>query len=293
MSQSSVSLTQAASAFERRRKFSNVFWIAFSAALTIGVAVALLLIIGYVFIQGIEAINLDFLTQTPRPIGVPGSGVGNGIVGSLIIVAAAAVIAFPVGLLVGIYIALFGGKQISEVIRFSADVLASVPSIAIGLFAYEIFVAPFHHFSALSASFAFSVLMMPLIIRTTEGAIRLVPPEMREASVALGATELQTLFRCILIAARPGIMTGLILAIARVTGETAPLLFTAFGSQFWVLNPTDPMAELSLQIFTYAISPYKLWHEQAWGGAVILILAVLALSLTARLLFRNKMVGNV
>lgn len=119
------------------------------------------------------------------------------------------------------------------------------------------------------------------------------PPEMREASVALGATELQTLFRCILIAARPGIMTGLILAIARVTGETAPLLFTAFGSQFWVLNPTDPMAELSLQIFTYAISPYKLWHEQAWGGAVILILAVLALSLTARLLFRNKMVGNV
>lgn len=276
----------------KRRHVSNILWISLSATLTVAVAVFLLLIIGYVIYQGIGAINLDFLTHVPLPVGISGGGVANGIVGSLIIVVVAAVIAFPLGLLIGIYISLFGGKVISEVIRFSSDVLSSVPSIAIGLFAYQILVAPFHHFSALSASFAFAILMMPLIIRTTESAIRLVPIEMREASAALGATDLQTLFRCILLAARPGIMTGMILAIARVTGETAPLLFTAFGSQFWNLNPNNPMAELSLQIFTYAISPYKDWHQQAWGGALILIIAVLILSLLGRLAFRGKTVTN-
>jgi phosphate transport system permease protein len=287
-----ASSTTAVSSFARRRQISNVFWIGFSAALTVLIAVFLLLIIGYVIYQGVGSINLAFLTQVPRPVGIAGGGVANGIVGSLIIVAIAAMIAFPLGLLIGIYISLFGGKTISEVIRFSSDVLASIPSIAIGLFAYQILVAPFHHFSAISASFAFAILMMPLIIRTTESAIRLVPIEMREASVALGASEIQTLFKCILLAARPGIMTGLILAIARVTGETAPLLFTAFGSQFWELNPNNPMAELSLQIFTYAISPYKVWHDQAWAGALVLIIAVLVLSLGARLAFRGQNTSN-
>ncbi len=287
-----ASSSMAESSFAKRRQISNVFWIGFSAALTVLVAIFLLLIIGYVAYQGLGSINLSFLTQVPRPVGVTGGGVANGIVGSLMIVAMAALIAFPLGLLIGIYISLFGGKIISEVIRFSSDVLASLPSIAIGLFAYQVLVAPFHHFSAISASFAFAILMMPLIIRTTESAIRLVPIEMREASVALGASELQTLFKCILLAARPGIMTGLILAIARVTGETAPLLFTAFGSQFWELNPNNPMAELSLQIFTYAISPYKDWHNQAWAGALLLIIAVLVLSLSARLAFRGRSTSN-
>lgn len=278
--------------FAARRKLRNGFWIGLSAGLSLGVAAVLLLIIGYVVYHGVSSLSWAFLTQVPHPIGVPGGGVGNGIVGSALIIALATLIALPVGLLSGIYVTLFAKPRVAETIRFSSDVLASVPSIAIGLFAYEVLVAPFHHFSAASASVAFAVLMMPLIIRTTESAIRLVPVEMREASVALGASELQTLLRCILVAARPGIMTGLILAIARVTGETAPLLFTAFGSQFWAFNPARPMAELSLQIFTYAISPYKIWHDQAWGGALVLILAVLVLSLTARLAFRSKTVSN-
>ncbi len=286
-------MSGAALSFANRRKFSNYAWVSLSASLSVGIAAILLLIVLYVVISGIGAVNWAFLTQVPHPVGVPGGGVGNGILGSTIIIGIATLFALPVGLLTGIYLTLFAPRPLADALRFAADVLASVPSIAIGLFAYEVLVAPFHHFSALSASFAFSVLMMPLIIRTTESAIRLVPIDMREAAVALGATELQTLFRCILVAARPGIMTGLILAVARVTGETAPLLFTAFGSQFWVVNPNQPMAELSLQIFTYAISPYKIWHDQAWGGALLLILAVLALSLTARLLFRGKTTASL
>ena len=168
---------------------------------------------------------------------------------------------------------------------YLADVLAGVPSIAIGIFAYTLLVAPFRHFSALSASFAFAVLMVPLVIRTTEGAVALVPRELREAATALGAMEYRVTGKVLLVAARPGIVTGLLLALARVTGETAPLLFTAFGSQFWELDPSKPMAELSLQIFTYAISPYRDWHEQAWGGALILIIAVFMLSVLARLSF--------
>lgn len=286
-------MSGAALSFANRRKIGNYFWVGLSGSLSVGIAAILLLIVLYVVISGIGSINWAFLTQVPHPVGVPGGGVGNGIVGSAIIIGIATLIALPVGLLTGIYLTLFAPRHLANGLRFASDVLASVPSIAIGLFAYEMLVAPFHHFSALSASFAFSVLMMPLIIRTTESAIRLVPIDMREASVALGATELQTLFRCILVAARPGIMTGLILAVARVTGETAPLLFTAFGSQFWVLNPNQPMAELSLQIFTYAISPYKNWHNQAWGGALLLILAVLVLSLSARLFFRGKTTSSL
>ena len=275
----------------QRRMVSNAIWVGMSALLTVVVATALLFIIGYIVSQGIGAISIGFLTDVPHPIGVAGGGVGNGIVGSLIIVGIAALTAFPLGLLIGIYISLFASPWLSSAIRFSSDVLASVPSIAIGLFAYSLLVAPLHHFSALSASFAFAVLMMPLIIRTTESAIRLVPHELREATLSLGATEVQTLLHCTLIAARSGIVTGLILAIARVTGETAPLLFTAFGSQFLELNPNAPMAELSLQIFTYAISPYRIWHEQAWGGALVLVAAVLILSLIARLGFRQRASG--
>ncbi len=286
-------MSGSALSFARRRRFGNYFWIGLSALLSVGIAAILLLILVYVFYQGVTSISWAFLTQVPHPVGVPGGGVGNGILGSAVIIAIATLIALPVGVLTGIYLTLFAPPRLAGALRFAADVLASVPSIAIGLFAYEVLVAPFHHFSALSASFAFSILMMPLIIRTTESAIRLVPTDMREAAVALGATELQTLFRCILVAARPGIMTGLILAVARVTGETAPLLFTAFGSQFWVVNPNQPMAELSLQIFTYAISPYKVWHNQAWGGALLLIMAVLTLSLTARIAFRGKVTANL
>ncbi len=272
----------------RRRHLTDIAWRAIAGLSAVAVAGTLLLILGYIVREGIGALSLSFITNTPRPIGIPDGGVGNGIIGTIIIIGIAALMAFPVGALVGIYLGVYGHGRTAASMRFLSDVLASVPSIAIGLFAYTLLVQPFHHFSAFSASFAFAVLMMPLVIRTTEGALRLLPAALRESAVALGASDYQVTARCLLVAARPGIITGLILALARVTGETAPLLFTAFGSQFWEFNPSNPMAELSLQIFTYAISPYREWHQQAWAGALLLILAVCALGILARVAFRQR-----
>jgi phosphate transport system permease protein len=251
-------------------------------------ALALLLILGYVAIAGFRAINLAFLTQLPVPVGEPGGGVANGIVGTIITVGVATLIATPIGLLCGLFLALFGRGWFPEAVRFLSDVLSGIPSIAIGLFAYTLLVAPFRQFSALSASFAFALLMLPLILRTSEGAVRSVPREIREGALALGLTELASTMRIVVPAARPAIITGLLLAIARVTGETAPLLFTAFGSQFWELNPARPMAQLPLQVFTYAISPYESWHQQAWAGALLLILAVLVLNVLARVVLAPR-----
>jgi phosphate transport system permease protein len=251
-------------------------------------AIALLVILGYVALQGFRAINVAFLTQLPVPVGEPGGGVANGIIGTLITVGVAVLIATPLGLLSGLFLALFGRGWFPEAVRFLSDVLSGIPSIAIGLFAYTLLVAPFRHFSALSASFAFALLMLPLILRTSEEAVRSVPRAIREGALALGLSEFASTIRIVLPAARPAIITGLLLAIARVTGETAPLLFTAFGSQFWELNPTQPMAQLPLQVFTYAISPYQSWHQQAWAGALLLILAVLVLNVLARLVLSPK-----
>lgn len=267
----------------RLRGAAGIFLTAFCAG---GVAIVLLLILGYVIREGIGAISLAFFTQLPRPVGVAGGGVGNGIVGSGIIVGIAAIIAIPIGTLTGVYLTYFGGNWMAETVRFLSDVLSGIPSIAIGLFAYTLLVAPLGHFSAFSASFAFAVLMLPVIITTTSSAIKGVSRELYEAALALGVSRHHTIMRVILPSARSGIITGIVLAIARVTGETAPLLFTAFGSQFWEVNPNNPMAELSLQVFTYAISPYRSWHEQAWGGALILIFTVFILNLGARLALR-------
>lgn len=253
-----------------------------------GVAAVLLLILGYVIREGVGAISIDFLTQLPHPIGVPGGGVGNGIVGSAIIVGIAALMAIPIGSLTGVYLTYFGRGSFCAAVRFLSDVLSGIPSIAIGLFAYTVLVSPLRHFSGLSASFAFAILMLPVIITTTETAIRGVSREVYEAALALGVPRHHAIIRIMLPSARSGIITGIVLAMARVTGETAPLLFTAFGSQFWELNPNNPMAELSLQVFTYAISPYRSWHEQAWGGALILILMVFVMNLGARLVLKPK-----
>jgi phosphate transport system permease protein len=251
-------------------------------------AIALLVILGYVALQGFRAINPAFLSQLPVPVGEPGGGVANGIVGTLITVGLAVLIATPLGLLSGLFLALFGRGWFPEAVRFLSDVLSGIPSIAIGLFAYTLLVAPFRHFSAASASFAFALLMLPLILRTSEEAVRSVPRAIREGALALGLSEFASTMRIVVPAARPAIITGLLLAIARVTGETAPLLFTAFGSQFWEFSPTQPMAQLPLQVFTYAISPYKSWHQQAWAGALLLILAVLALNVMARLVLSPR-----
>jgi phosphate transport system permease protein len=247
---------------------------------------ALLAILGYVAAQGASSVNWAFVTQLPRPVGVTGGGVANGIVGSVIIVGIATLMAIPIGVLTGVYLALFGRGAFAESLRLLSDVLAGIPSIAIGLFAYTLFVAPFRHFSAFSASVAFTIIMLPLIIRTSEEAIRSVPRTVREAGFALGLSRYATTMKIVVPAARGAIITAVLLGIARVTGETAPLLFTAFGSQFWELNPFAPMAELSLQVFTYAISPYDDWHRQAWAGALLLTLAVFAINLMARFALR-------
>lgn len=247
---------------------------------------ALLAILGYVALQGASSVNWDFVTQLPHPVGVTGGGVANGILGSIIIVGMATLMAIPIGVLTGVYLALFGRNAFAESLRLLSDVLAGIPSIAVGLFAYTLFVAPFHHFSAFSAAIAFAVIMLPLIIRTSEEAIRTVPRKIREAGYALGLSRYATTMKIVVPAARGAIITAILLGVARVTGETAPLLFTAFGSQFWEINPFNPMAELSLQVFTYAISPYDDWHRQAWAGAFLLTLAVFFINICARIALR-------
>ncbi|MBV8197404.1 MAG: phosphate ABC transporter permease PstA [Candidatus Eremiobacteraeota bacterium] len=266
----------------RRRRVSASLGTGLTLLCALLAAGTLLVILGYVVVQGIGSVNWAFLTQLPRPVGVTGGGVGNGILGTIIIIAIAAAMAIPIGLLTGIYLALFGRGTIPEALRFLSDVLSGIPSIAIGLFAYTVLVAPLRHFSAFSASFAFMMLMLPLLVRTSEQAIRSVPSTVREGALALGMSNFRATMRIVLPTARPAIITALLLAIARVTGETAPLLFTAFGSQFWEANPNRPMAVLALQVFNYAISPYTNWQAQAWGGALLLIVAVLILSLGAR-----------
>ncbi len=272
----------------RNRHARGVAGLVVTSACAIAAALFLLLILGYVAFQGIHALNLAFLTQLPKPVGETGGGVANGIAGSIIIVGIATVIATPIGVLTGIFLAIFGRGIVPSTVRFLADVLSGIPSIAIGLFAYTLLVQPFKHFSAFSAAFAFAVLMLPLIIRTAENAVRTVPTSIREGALALGLSTFQSTMHIIVPAARPAILTGLLLAVARITGETAPLLFTAFGSQFWELNPSNPMAELSLQVFTYAISPYESWHQQAWAGALLLIVAVFALNVVAKLAVRSR-----
>lgn len=274
-----------------RRRIIGWLGVALAFACAAIAAASLLFILGYVIAQGAGAINLQFLTQLPHPVGVPGGGVGNGIVGTFIILAIATAMAVPLGLLTGIYLALFGRGPIPEALRFLSDVLSGIPSIAIGLFAYAVLVAPLKHFSGFSASFAFMMLMLPLLVRTSEQAIRSVPQTVREGALALGMSNFRATVGIVLPTARPAIITALLLAIARVIGETAPLLFTAFGTQFWEFNPFNPMAVLALQVFNYAISPYASWQQQAWGGALLLVLAVFVLSLGARLILRRSMKG--
>jgi phosphate transport system permease protein len=271
----------------------RVFWsrtgVGFAALCASIAAATLLVILAYVVAKGVASINLAFFLELPRPVGARGGGVSNGIVGTAIMVTIAAILATPIGVLCGVFLALFGRGFVAETVRFLADVLSGVPSIVIGLFAYTVLVAPLKHFSAFSAAFAFAILMLPIIIRTSEEAIRSVPTVVREGALALGMSVYTATAKVVLPAARGAIVTGLLLGVARVTGETAPLLFTAFGSQFWELNPNNPMAALSLQIFTYAISPYEDWHRQAWAGALVLIVIVFIINLSTRFALRTRL----
>jgi phosphate transport system permease protein len=263
-----------------------------ATALAAGLVVLpLLLIFGFLMYQGVVALNVGFFTQLPKPVGEPGGGMANAIVGTLILVGLASCLGLPLGILGGLYLAESRDRRLPWIARFLADVLNGVPSIVIGIFAYGVAVLPFRRFSALAGGFALAIIMLPIVIRTSEELVRLVPSSMREAALALGIPEWKVLLRIVLPTARAGIITGVMVAVARVAGETAPLLFTAFGNRFWHQGLDQPIAALPLQIFAYAISPYDDWHRQAWAGALVLIGMVFVVSLAARVATRGRFTG--
>jgi len=248
----------------------------------------LILILAFLLSQGISALNLDFFTQLPKPVGEPGGGMANAIVGSLILIGLATGFGLPLGILGGVYLAESRDRRLPWLVRFLADVLNGVPSIVIGIFAYTVVVLPFRRFSALAGGFALGIIMLPIVLRTTEEMVRLVPASLREAALALGISEWKVVLRVVLPTARAGIITGVMVAVARIAGETAPLLFTAFGNRFWQSGLDQPIAALPLQIFAYAISPFDDWHRQAWAGALVLIGLILAVSAVTRLVTKGR-----
>ncbi len=277
------------------RKFVNICMLTFSGIATGIVVAPLLWILGYVFSQGWPAINLQFFTELPTPVGVPGGGIANALVGSLMTVGLGLLIAAPIGILAGLYAAAHPESILGLIVRFGTDVISGVPSIVMGIFAYTIIVLPQKHFSAFSGGVVLAFIMLPIIVRTTEEMLKLVPATLREASVALGAAEWKTAFSVILPTAFNGVLTGLMLAIARAAGEAAPMLFTAFGNPFMNMDFNQPAATLPHMIFVYAISPYDDWHAKAWATALVLIVLVLVLNILARLFtwWRARNLGNV
>ena len=254
----------------------------------IAVICPLVLVLGFLLYQGISAINVDFFLHLPKPVGEPGGGVANAIVGSLIVVGLAVAIGLPIGILGGVYLAESRERRLPWVVRFLADVLNGVPSIVFGIFAYTLVVLPMRRFSALAGGFALAMIMVPIVIRTTEEMVRLVPTHLREAGLGLGLPQWKVTLRIVLPAARAGIITGVMVSIARISGETAPLLFTALGNRFWHQGLDQPIAALPLQIYAYAIAPYDDWHRQAWAGALVLIALVFVASMAARLATRQR-----
>lgn len=263
------------------------------ATLTVVLVLApLVAIFGYLVYKGIGSINWAFLTQLPKPVGETGGGMANAIVGSVFILAIASVIGVPFGVGAGIYLAEFGRNRFGSVIRFTADVLNGVPSIVIGIVAYSIVVLYQKHFSALAGGVALAIMMIPTICRTTEEMLLLVPTALREAAYGLGVPRWRTTLSIVLRTATSGVITGIMLAFARVAGETAPLLFTAFGNQFWNLRYDQPTAALPLQIFVYAISPYDEWHRLAWAGALVLIILIVTAVAAVRYVVRRGSFGT-
>jgi len=242
----------------------------------------LFLILGFLVYNGWRSLDLNFFTQLPLSAGELGGGMANAIVGSGILILIASVIGIPVGFLGGIYLAEFGGHAASMMVRYTADLLNGVPSIVIGIFAWTVIVVPMHHFSAWAGGFALSMMMVPIGLRATEQFLRGVPNSLREGSLALGASKTRTILTVVVPAAKQGILTGMILGVARIAGETAPLLFTSFNNQFWANKLGEPMASLPVMIYTHAISPYEDWHRQAWAAGTVLLVLVLIANLAAR-----------
>src|SRR5437763_1254538 len=270
----------------KRRLVSTLMTTLMAACALFAVAV-LLVILGYIAARGVGAISLEFLTSAPMPVG-EGGGIGNGIVGTLMLIALSSVLGLPLGVAVGVYLAEFGSNRFGHAVRFVADTLTCVPSIVVGVFVYTVIVIRTGHFSALAGGVALAIIMIPIVARTTEEMIRLVPTSLREGALALGAPQWRVTTGVLLPAAAPGITTGAMLAVARVSGETAPLLFTAFGSRFFNVHLDQPMASLTVQIFNYAISPYDEWHAQAWAATLVLMTLILVINVAVRFFTRKK-----
>ena len=275
----------------RRRTTDRVMtWLAGAAVLIALAPLASVLI--YVVLQGASALNWAFFTRLPVPVGEPGGGMGNAISGTFTLILLASCVGLPVGILGGLYLAELGDGPLGWWIRFTTDVLNGVPSIVVGVFVYTLIVVPMHRFSAIAGGAALGVIMAPLVMRTTEELVRLVPAALREASLALGIPWWITTLRVVLKTAAMGIITGVVLAVARIGGETAPLLFTAFNNQYWQARLDQPIASLTVQLYNYAIAPYDDWHRQAWAAALVLMSITLTLNIVARLVGRPRSGGR-
>jgi len=270
-----------------RRYATNAVMTTLTAACAFFAVVVLVLILGYIAYRGIGAISFQFLVETPKPVG-EGGGIGNAILGTLILLGMACAVGMPFGIATGIYLAEYGAGRFASLVRFLTDTLTGIPSILVGVFVYTIIVLPMKQFSAMAGGIALAVIMIPIVARTTEEMIRLVPASLREGALALGAPQWRVTTGVVLPAAASGIVTGAMLAVARVSGETAPLLFTAFGSRFFNVYLDQPMASLTVQIYNYAISPYDEWHAQAWAATLILMTLILVINITVRFFTRRK-----
>ena len=269
----------------RRFRSRMVVWLCALAVLLALLPLAAILF--FVITRGLLSLNLAFFTSLPAPVGEPGGGMANSIVGTLMLIGIGALFAVPIGVISGVYAAEFSGTKLATAVQFAADTLNGVPSIVIGVFVYGVAVLPFKQFSALAGGLALGVMMIPIITRTTEELVKLVPMSLREGALALGATRARAKMSVVLPAAAPGIITGVVLALARIAGETAPLLFTAFNNRFFSTSLGQPISSLTVQVFTYAVSPYDDWHRQAWAGALVLVTLVLSCSILARLATRR------
>jgi len=273
----------------RWRKFVNFTMFVLSGLCAVATVSVLFFILGYLIWHGASSLNWSFFTQLPKPVGETGGGMANAIVGSAKLLLIAAATGLPFGFLGGVYLAEFGGKTFSFLVRYTVDLLNGVPSIVMGIFAYTIVVLPMRHFSTLAGGLALGVMMIPIAVRSTEEFLRAVPNSLREASLALGASHWRTVATVVVPAALRGIITGVMLDLARVAGETAPLLFTAFNNRFWSPGWDQPIASLPVMVFTYAISPYDDWHRQAWAAALVLLALVLAANVIARMVLARKL----
>ncbi len=271
------------------RKLKNFVVQTLTFACALLVIAPLALVFFHLARSGVGSVNLDFFTHLPKPVGEAGGGMANAIVGTFVLLGLASLIGVPVGVLGGVFLSEFGSSRLNWWIRFAADILNGVPSIIWGIVVYALVVMPMKTFSAWAGGIVLGLIMIPLIMRTTEEVLLLVPNGYREAALALGIAHWRMIVQIVVRTALKGIITGILLALARVSGETAPLLFTAFGNRFWNHNLSDPIAALPLQIFSYAISPYDDWHRQAWAGALVLLLLITAINVSVRLLTRDRL----